>query len=170
MEDLTPIMDGRYGLTRDGRVWSFPKRRKPKGSWIQPHKTIDGYLRVNLTPIESAGYRTFLIHTLMLETFVGPACGREAHHKDHNRQNNSIANLQWVSHQDNVRLSWSAKRRTHKGERNTNAVLTEADVHIIRQRKHRGENRALIAADYNVTPGHISMICNGRAWPHLGDV
>jgi hypothetical protein len=48
-----------------------------------------------------------------------PDIKTEVHHKDYNRSNDSVSNLEWVSHADNVRYSQKNKRDI-SGENNPN--------------------------------------------------
>ena len=45
-----------------------------------------------------------LVHRLVANTFLGNApCGHEVNHKDGNKQNNSVENLEWVTKSENQR-------------------------------------------------------------------
>lgn len=63
----------------------------------------DGYIKTHLYSREKKAYINYFVHRLVLETFIGPApIGRtEVHHKDGNRSNNSLDNLEWVSRKEN---------------------------------------------------------------------
>ena len=58
--------------------------------------------------ITESGYATFngkLVHRLMAEAWLHNPDDKEfteVNHKDKNRSNNNIANLEWVSHEDNI--------------------------------------------------------------------
>lgn len=66
------------------------------------------------------------------------------------------------NHQDRARKGRSANRR---GERNTLAVLTDAQVLAIRG---DGRPQRVIAAEYGVCQQSISDIRAGRRWSHVG--
>lgn len=45
-----------------------------------------------------------LVHRLVANTFLGNApCGHEVNHKDGNKQNNCVENLEWVTKSENQR-------------------------------------------------------------------
>ena len=53
------------------------------------------------------------------------------------------------------------------GETNPNAVLSGADVRLIRQRLRGGESRQALAREYGVTPSNIRAIAERRSWSHI---
>lgn len=75
--------------------------RRQKRVLLRPQIDPDGYARVRL----HNGPRTknFSVHTLVLTTFHGPAERREANHKNGNRADNRLGNLEWLTHAENIR-------------------------------------------------------------------
>lgn len=59
------------------------------------------------------------------------------------------------------------RRVAARGSRNGKALLTEADIPIIRQRLAAGEVARVIAADFGVSPPTISDVKTGRKWSHV---
>lgn len=53
------------------------------------------------------------------------------------------------------------------GSHRPNAVLTEADIPVIRARLTRGERPAIVAADYRVAEATVRQIVRGRTWRHV---
>lgn len=54
---------------------------------------------------------TISVHKLIAETFLGEHPGMDIHHKDSNRSNNSVENLEYVTRQETVRKSFSNGNR-----------------------------------------------------------
>lgn len=50
---------------------------------------------------------TNYVHRLVARAFIGEAVGKEVNHKDRNKLNNSVANLEWCSRLENSR-HWHA--------------------------------------------------------------
>lgn len=101
-----------YRVGDDGSVWSRWKGSRSLSDEWRPMKLSPGskgYLRVNLSRPEGS-YKTFRIHRLVLECFVGPCPeGMEARHfPDHDKSNNRLENLSWGTAKANA-----ADRRTH---------------------------------------------------------
>lgn len=118
-----------------------------------------GYLAVNLC-VEGKPVK-HNVHRLVAEAFLGPCPrGYECHHKDGNRANPLLGNLEWVTPEVNQQESWGAGRK-HPG-----AKLTREDVLQIKVRlegEGHGAGRVL-AQEYGVDPSTISAIKNGRRW------
>ena len=57
---------------------------------------------------------------------------------------------------------------TARGERNSHATLTTADVLSIRRRTIEGERQHTLAAEYGIGQTAISAIAIGRTWKHVG--
>lgn len=87
-----------YAITEDGAVFSYKRK-----IWLKPRTDKDGYLRVNLYDGKGK-LTTYHIHRLVAETYIpNPNNLPLIDHIDRDRQNNSISNLRWVSHSQNLR-------------------------------------------------------------------
>ena len=92
---------GYYKVSNLGRIKSLPRivpmsdgrKYKVKGKKLKP--AFDGvYYHVALS--KGSKERIFLVHRLVLETFVGPCPeGMESCHNDGNSANNTLDNLRW---------------------------------------------------------------------------
>jgi len=88
--------EGKYQITSWGRV-----RNVDTDHFLVPQPTEKGYLRVDL--IDRSGKRThYKIHRLVANAFIkNPDNKPQINHKDGNKQNNSITNLEWVTDEEN---------------------------------------------------------------------
>ena len=57
-----------------------------------------------------------------------------------------------------------------RGEKNGEAVLTEADVIKIRQKLQEGQSLTVLARAYGVSKAAMSKIRTGRTWKYLGPI
>lgn len=90
-----------------------------KGQMITPVANQDGYLQVKLC--RDGKYRAVRIHRLVAEAFIpNPNNLPEINHKDCNRKNNHVDNLEWINHIDNVQYSSNQEKYIHTGESNPN--------------------------------------------------
>jgi hypothetical protein len=85
-----------YAISNDGQVKSIKFERFLKGA-----KNSSGYLYVNL--VENKMAKSFAIHRLVMEHFgiIAPE-NNIVDHIDHDKLNNHIDNLQWLSIQENT--------------------------------------------------------------------
>lgn len=175
MEELKTIPDfPNYAITRDGRVWSKPRRdslnRLRGGIWIKHWKSRIGYF---LCPLYQNNKKVHkLVHRLVLETFVG-LCpdGMEACHNNGIRTDNRLSNLRWDTKSSNQRDS--IKHGTHttlhqNGETNPTSKLNASDIKVI-QYLYKVVNflQNDIAWHFNISQQHVSRIVNRKEWNHI---
>lgn len=98
-----------YSITHNGLVWSHLRVyqsgkgniRTTGGRYLYGHPDVDGYLHVYLY---NNGKRTTAnIHRLVAEAFIpNPNNLPQINHKDTNKQNNHIDNLEWCTAKENT--------------------------------------------------------------------
>ena len=77
-----------------------------------------GYLCVHLYRGGKTTRKVRTIHQLVAEAFLGNPHGHtEVNHKDFNKANNNLKNLEWVSHKENVHHALAAGRRVRPEKR-----------------------------------------------------
>ena len=160
-----------YSITKDGRIWSKPRKDSSShiqgGIWIKPRKySRHKYLYVIL--YANTRKHTCKIHRLVLETYVG-LCpeGMECRHLDGNPANNKLENLCWGTHAENMQ-----DRILHgmgsRGEKHKEAKLTEQQVRqIIYIHRTKLFTQEEIANQYDISRTIISRIVNKKLWGHL---
>lgn len=89
--------EGRYAIDKKGRVWSL------KNKLFLKHKTgTRGYLYVTLT--DYGKHRNYSVHRLLALTFIpNPNNYLEVDHIYHNKLDNRLSKLRWVTHSINCR-------------------------------------------------------------------
>jgi len=105
MKTRGAIAYGRYIITDDGQVIAMNYRNrgivKTLRRYVDPKARCGGYGRVHING------RPKDIHRLVAECFVPRPDGNvEVNHKDGDKLNNCAANLEWVSHLENVRHAY----------------------------------------------------------------
>lgn len=107
---LTPIyqFESLYKITEDGRVFSVLKNQ-----WLKPSKDRRGYWRVWLY---SKGVRSERsLHRLVASSYLGFQEDMTVNHKDNNKNNNHVSNLEWLSNADNIRHAYEHGFRSNFG-------------------------------------------------------
>lgn len=181
-EEWRPIpgFEGRYIISNLGR---FSGRRKSRitRTYIYQPAIDDGYYRVTL--YGRSRPKHFGIHRLVAMAFLGiPLIHQtEINHRDGNKLNNRISNLEYCTRAENAthaaetgllsngqRHGKLVAAKTPRGERNPAAKLTEAKVLAIRAEYtgKRGQQRAL-GRRYGVNDTLIGLIVKRRIWTHI---
>lgn len=106
MDKLYLIDFEKYTITNDGNIFSKYHNRF---LYNNPSKS-NGYVRVSLWCKDQKA-RVFLLHRVIWFYFNGEIPkGLEINHKDENKTNNSLDNLELLTHTDNVRYGTRTER------------------------------------------------------------
>lgn len=92
---------GVYEVSDAGAVRRVRAGRGTRAKELVPYSAGAGYLQVGLrTP---GSRKKFYVHRLVASAFLGgsPPGKPEVNHKDGDKTNNSVDNLEWVSHSEN---------------------------------------------------------------------
>jgi hypothetical protein len=155
--------EGHYQVSNDGQVRSL--KRGPR--LMSQARSRGDYRQVNLYLYGRVKH--FYVHRLVADAFLGPIPdGMEVNHKDGDKDNNCVANLEIVTSEANLRHA----RETGlvpdgRGEASHMAKLTEREVREIRLARARKEKVAAVAGRYGVCERTIYAIWEKRTWRHV---
>ncbi len=153
-----------YEISNTGRV-----RREENKCLLKSNPHTGGYLQVVFH--NKGQIKNGVIHRLVLEAFVGPRPeGYEANHKDGNKLNNCVENLEWVSHSENMLHAFSlGLKQPMIGSQHGRAKLDEEAVLKIRKlRRDRKHTQVELSRLFGVSTANISLIVNRKIWCHVG--
>jgi len=110
-----------------------------------------------------------LVHRISYEAFVGPIpVNTKVLHKCDVKSCFNPAHLFLGTQKDNVRdMDRKNRRNAPVGEQHYKAKLTNRDVLSIRKQRKLGASLSSLSQKYNVSSGHISLICLKKTWRHI---
>jgi hypothetical protein len=151
-----------YEVSDQGRVRSF-KSGKAK---ILKQIKCKGYSYVNLYKKGKKHFKS--VHRLVAEAFLGiPEVKLEVNHKNGLKTDNRLSNLEWVTPLENMIHAVETGLIDQKGEKNTQAKLSNEEVLQIRDMLDAGLPQKEIAEIFNIRQSTVSRIKTGRRWTHL---
>jgi hypothetical protein len=95
-----PDYEGLYAVSDQGQVHSLP-RATTRGLPCSQRRDPGGYFMVTLS--KDGRHESVRVHILVLTAFRGPCPdGKEGAHDDGDQANNSLGNLWWKTHRENL--------------------------------------------------------------------
>ena len=152
--------EGKYQISNLGNVKSLNYNNTGKPNLLKPTKLANGYLQVSLC---KNGKRIGkLVHVLVSEAFIpNPFELPQINHKDENKENNCVDNLEWCDAKYNINygtgIKRSAEARTGIYGRNSSCkpVLC-VETNIIYSGTYEAQQKT------GTKNGNISLVCNGK--------
>lgn len=148
-----------YRIYPDGRIYSEFVNR-----FITATKDTSGYLQNTLVD-DKGNRKTLKNHILVANAFIPKDIDKvEVNHKDFNKENNTIENLEWCNRKYNMRYNI-----THRVNKKAKILspLTEKQVLLIPEMINNGFSIKFISKLLNV--GHITIrnIITHKTWKYL---
>lgn len=162
-----------YEVASDGSVRRIAAARgaRPGRELAAAIHRQTGYLRVALT--RNGEMRKVKVHLLVAEAFLPPrpSLAHEVNHRDSDRANPRLENLEWVTRRENLdharKLGRMSPPPRHEGARHPMSKLTSEEVASIRNACTTPLRRgvmAKLALEYGVTRQAIRRIVKGEVW------
>lgn len=176
-----PGYEGFYQVSNIGRVKSLDRvvidrngrHMKYKGVLLTPQYNEFGYQKIML--MMSRKGRTFKIHQLVAMTFIE---NKENHpcvnHKDGNKENNSVDNLEWCTFGENNKHAYEIGLKipyNRDGERNPKSKFSNSEVEYIRNSHKRNGGQfgtMYFARKYGVHKDTITNLIKGKTYFEAG--
>jgi hypothetical protein len=131
----------KYSITEDGCVFNNKTKRQKKGD-------IDkyGYHRMCLDDER----KKFYVHRLVAITYIeNPEEKATVNHKDGNKLNNHISNLEWLSFEENINHAMN------------NNIIKRTPL-ICTETKKVWTSLSKASKDKNINPGHLYNMLHGK--------
>lgn len=150
-----------YYISNDGFVTNTKS-----GRVLTPSTASKGYYIVALC--NRVSIKKEYIHRLVGKYFVpNPSNKPFINHVDGNKQNNKAENLEWVTPKENIHHAYATGLCPTSIKALQGGILSEAQVHEIRELLRLKTPIKEIATSYNLNVASILNIYNKKTWSHI---
>ena len=151
--------EGKYQVSNLGRVRGFVR---VKGKILSYHPSSDGYLRAELR--KDGKKIRFYVHRLVAQAFISnPDNLPEVNHKDEDKTNNKVDNLEWCTHEYNITYG-TMQQRSADSRLRDHVLQYDINGNLVALHK---SNRT-IKEKYGEDNGCISQCCVGEINSYKG--
>ena len=152
-----------YFADKAGNVWSTKMSKEPRK--LKMRLARNGY---GIYWFRKEGKTIAVVaHRVVASAFWGEIPkGIEVNHKDLNKANNSLENLELITRSENYKHAVSNGAMKY-GEKHPMAKLSNTDVIEIRRLLSLNIKQADIAKQFNVSQSTIYQINSGLHWAHV---
>lgn len=151
-----PDFRGLYSASTDGVI-----RNNKTGRFLKPALKKSGYLQLSLR--KNGRTISCLVHSLVASAFEISQKGKQINHKDGDKTNNSLENLEAVSASFNIKhsLQTGLRKKNHLKDDDMKFVL---ENYIPR---HQSLGQTALAIKYNVNQSVISRLINKNTYKDI---
>jgi len=161
MEQWKPIRkyEGIYEISECGNIRRILNRYgNIQNKIIKPSHTPDGYFKVRLS--KNGIYEQPNLHRIIYEAFVRDIPhNMQVNHKDFDKENNSLNNLEIVTAKENI-------RHTLRNSRHRRCISVDM-VQRIRRLYSVVKHQKIIANYLGLKKCHVQMALSGKSWQYL---
>lgn len=129
---------------------------------LKATKDRKGYLRIKIS--KNGKHTTLKVHRLVAELFIGNIDDMQINHKDGNKENNNVENLEVVSCKENIQHAISTGLRDSyaKGLRDYNEKRKTKVIAINVKTEEIIEFSTVSEAEKALNTKHVSAVINGK--------
>lgn len=170
-----PNFEGLYACSKKGEIKSYDRitinkrgtAQSFKGRILKPKKTKQGYLAVVLVK-DSNRYNLRVNRIIATVYLANPENKPDVNHKDCNKINNSVNNLEWVTKEENMQhaeLNGLVKRKSgFDNKRSKPIICFDLSGNILKEYGSKGD----AARDLNISRGNITNVLRGKCQQESG--
>ena len=160
-------LDRVLSIKTSNQVVSFSCLRTKKGKVLKPVNRGRGYLCVSLSDRDRC--RLVNIHLIVAEAFLEkPRPDKVINHKDGNKANNTLENLEWVSTSENHLHAVNFLGQL-RGDTHGMSKLTEDQAKQIKSLRKLGYSAKILSEMFNIGESQVKRISSGKSWKYLED-
>ena len=163
MEEWRDVVgyEGLYEISNFGRVKSLNYRKTGEEGLLSPQPTSRDYLQVGLS--KNGKRKIYSIHRLVAIAFIpNPNDYPEVNHKDEDKSNNCVDNLEWCTSKYNANYGTRSKRQSENhadfsGDKHPRATKIKCVTtgEVFTTIKEASEK-------YNISNRNICSCCRGK--------
>ena len=174
--------EGLYQCSNLGRVKSYDKTvnnhtgmKFIPGKILHGNLTDEGYRNINLT--KDKKNKVLKLHRIIAQTFIpNPENKPEVNHKNLNKDDNQVKNLEWATRKENCHHAWENRysktgqdiRNKPRGEKCVHSKLSERQVGGIRSaHKRYGIGYQTLSKLCGVSATTIKKVIENKIWSHI---
>jgi hypothetical protein len=161
ISDYIPEVKDYYTINNKGEIYSINS-----GLMKTRDRAGTDYQIINLK-VNQGGSKTFRVHRLVMMVFqpIDNPEDYEVNHKDGNKKNNQLSNLEWCTASENQKHAFAnGLQKPRRGSRSNWAKLSEQDIQKIFTLREEGLTQREIGEYFNCSPSNIGYILRGKTW------
>ena len=143
-----------YAITDKGELWSEKSNR-----FLKKCTTNSGYYFVTLT--KDGWSKPYLIHRLVASAYLGVDLDEVVNHKDGNKLNNSVSNLEWCTYKENTKHAYDTGLRNREVVNSYRSIDNDTCHKICAMLEEGARNKDICSA-LNLKPTAVSNIKAGK--------
>ena len=151
-------LNTKYLVSKEGKIFN-----EKTGGELKQQKNGNGYLKVTLT-IDGKQIQK-LSHRIVAETYLINK-SIQVNHKDGNKSNNNINNLEWVTNSEN-QIHAHKNNLKKNGNELWNGKFSKEQINEIKNLKKIGMAQYKIAEKMGASKSTISEILNGKRYKYI---
>ena len=170
-EFVPDVVPNTYKVSNYGKIYSLLKEKKYGDGLMEPSKNQHGYRQVNLRSIYGKKICVKVSRLVMLHFNFRPDCYLlEVDHKDCNKENNTIWNLEWVTPQENTHRAINNNLRDISCTTNSGILLTNEEAYELYSKALSKEYTITeLSKMYNVSEDYINKLIEGVIRPYIAN-
>ena len=151
----------KYAVSNRGNVMNLKTKKILKNRLKR-----DGYIDTIL--ISNDSYKSYLLHRLVAICFIdNPFNYKQVNHINGIKTDNNLNNLEWCSHEQNIKHAIKTGLFNKVGENHPRAKLNNNQVKEIKTYLNKKVKHRILAEQFGVSIKTISEINTGAKWSHI---
>ena len=153
--------EGLYEIDEDGNIYGIVHNSSRRIGVKKPYVNRGGYLRINLYDANGKAQKHY-IHRLVAQTFIpNPKHKKEVNHKDGNKLNNNVNNLEWCTRSENQRHAFATGLEFSRRKLTEVQVKDILNEYVFNSKEH---GTVALAKKYGVAQCTIHKIVKGGGY------